>query len=427
VNRFLRTSTPAAITALLVIFFGLLYGLGYTKQYMILLTYWGAYPFQSPFVDTHAVLSAIECYRRGIDVYVENPCDVLGRSHVYSPLWLAASILPVTTAWTTAAGLACVALFLLSLTLLPPGRGWRQTGVITLGTISSVTAFAIERANIDIIIFALAVLAVRLVQRSQPLRLLGYSVALLAGMLKFYPATLMILALRERLAVFVAVSLVSACAVAGFVALYARDLPRVLVEVPSWGYFNLLSFGARDLPYGIAQIAGWPNSVALGLLIVLTIASAGYAAVLARRGSLVSRLEALSAAESSFLLIGCVLFIGCFFTAQNLLYRGIHLLFVLPGLTAIARRPDEGYNLPLVAGCILVLLLMWGRTIETAIDPALQDFEVRAQFVDMVWIWVLKEIAWWGLATMLVALLIALLRRSQLAQDLSTRLTIRRP
>lgn len=331
-----RAIVPAAIAASLVVLFGLLYGLGYSDQYTVLLTDWGATPFRFPFLDTHAVLSAIECHRRGIDVYVENPCDALGRIHVYSPLWLSASALPITTAWTPAVGLGSVALFLLSLTLLPPGRGWWQTGVITLGTISSTTAFAIERANIDIVVFLLAVLVARLVQHSRGLRLLGYSVALLSGMLKFYPATLLILAVRERLTVFLAIGAVSAGALAGFIALYAHDLPRVLSSIPSWSYFNFLGFGARG--------------------------------------------------------------------------------------------PGERYNRFLVVGCALVLLLMWGETVRLMIDPVLRQFGLPAQYVDAVngRVWVLRELTWWAVATMLTTLLIALLLRSQVAQDLAARFSPRR-
>ena len=157
----------------------------------------------------NAVTSAVECHRLGYDVYVQNPCDVFNRVHGYSPIWLWLSVLPISTAWDTALGLGTVLLFIAVLPFLPPGRGLWQTAVITLGTVSSVVMFALERANVDIIIFMFAMLAVTLTRRSAPLRMLGYAVALFAGMLKFYPITLLILAARERLGVFVAIGLVS--------------------------------------------------------------------------------------------------------------------------------------------------------------------------------------------------------------------------
>ena len=69
--------------------------------------YLGVAWFRFPFLDTHAVLAAMDCHRRGFDVYVGNPCDVLDRPHVYSPLWLwIGDVVPVSAAWTPGVGLA---------------------------------------------------------------------------------------------------------------------------------------------------------------------------------------------------------------------------------------------------------------------------------------------------------------------------------
>ena len=58
----------------------------------------GPKPF-APFLDLHAVMSAIECHHRGIDVYATNPCDTLGRPHIYSPLWLRLPVQFLLAAW----------------------------------------------------------------------------------------------------------------------------------------------------------------------------------------------------------------------------------------------------------------------------------------------------------------------------------------
>ena len=75
----LRRFVPAATAAVLVVVCGALYVVGYRGQYAALLTGLGAMPYQFPFLDTHAVLSAVQCDRLGVDVYASNPCDVLGR------------------------------------------------------------------------------------------------------------------------------------------------------------------------------------------------------------------------------------------------------------------------------------------------------------------------------------------------------------
>ena len=93
--------------------------------YKIVLLGWGVHPYDFPFLDTHAVLAAIECQRLGFDVYIEDPCDVFHRLHVYSPLFLEAKSLPVTTAWTPWVGVPLAFLYIVSVASLPAPRGFR--------------------------------------------------------------------------------------------------------------------------------------------------------------------------------------------------------------------------------------------------------------------------------------------------------------
>lgn len=423
----LRAVVPASVALFLMIGCGLMWNWGDRALYMDLLTAWGVFPVEDRFVDTGAVLSAIECHRAGMDVYQQNPCDVYGRIHVYSPLWLAAAVLPVTAAWTPLVGLGCVLMFLFSLVWLPPGRDWWQTGVITLATVSGSVAFAIERANIDIIVFVLATLTVRLVLLAGATRFLGYGVALLAGALKFYPATLLILAVRERLTVLFAVALASAAGLAGFAAIYGGELKRVLSLTPTGSYFSVDAFSARDLPYGLAGILNWPPSVAPLALAAMAVGMFAYAVVLSRRGDLLARVDALEPPESAFLMVGCVLMLACFLTAQNVLYRGIHLLFVMPGLLALARGKGFRPHGPLTVGCGLVVILLWADMIRRAIGPVLRGLGLSETVVDAVnaRIWAVRELTWWAVATMLATLLIALLLRAPATRELAARFTPR--
>src|SRR5579864_490329 len=82
-----RLLTPVA--ALLVFAaLAMLWRWGPHPLYFNILKQFGFEPFRFPFLDIHAILAAAQCQRLGIDVYLSNPCDALGRVHVYSPLWL---------------------------------------------------------------------------------------------------------------------------------------------------------------------------------------------------------------------------------------------------------------------------------------------------------------------------------------------------
>src|SRR5205085_9377092 len=73
-------------------FFAALWACGLRASYFAILDFLGVEPFKFPFVDAHVLLSAAECQRMGVDVYLQNPCDVLHRPHVFTPLWL--SLIP---------------------------------------------------------------------------------------------------------------------------------------------------------------------------------------------------------------------------------------------------------------------------------------------------------------------------------------------
>ena len=161
-------------------------------------------------------------------------------------------------------------------------------------------------------------------------------------MLKFYPITLLILAVRERLGVFIAIGLVSTGVIALWFMLDGREILRGMANIPTTQYFDEFVFGARDLPYGLAQTLGWSRPAGAGLLLVLLVGTVAAALALAGLDVMAARLRQLTDAEATYLLVGGVLLIGCFLAAQNILYRSIFLLFVLPGLTALIRVEMAG-------------------------------------------------------------------------------------
>jgi len=420
----LRSIVPATVAAALVLLCSVLYLNGDRDLYAWLLNELGAAPFTFPFLDTHAVLSAVQCHRLGIDVFAANPCDVFGRIHVYSPLWLSLSVLPMTVAWTPVAGLIVVVAFLLSLSLLPAGRGWPQVSVITLATISGSVAFALERANNDLVVFLFAAALMRLVPLRLVPRLLGYGLAVLAALLKFYPAVLLLTATRERLGLFIAIGMIAVVTIGTFALSDLHDVLRVLASIPTTSYFDAYAFGARDLPFGLAEAFGWSKSMASVLFAVLVCGVVVLALRMSLRTALADDLAALTEAEGTSLLIGCVLVLACFFTAQNTLYRGVHFLFVMPALTALAfpSKARQSHRLATTA-MVLILLLMDWEPMRRHLDPAVLRAVLPVAYTPLINLnlWLLRELIWWMVITVLAAFLICLLVRSRTWLDFRTR------
>src|ERR1700730_6284113 len=129
-----RLAIPAAVLCLYTIMAGLWFS-GTHSLYFGALRLLGLEPFSFPFLDTHAVLSAAECGRRGIEVYLSNPCDVLGRPHVYSPLWLAIVPASLGTGATGWVGASLDLVFLLSLAVVLRPRTVRELFILGAGVV----------------------------------------------------------------------------------------------------------------------------------------------------------------------------------------------------------------------------------------------------------------------------------------------------
>jgi len=396
--------TLALLGGLLIV--AALWSGGAHDAYFALLRLFGVPAFRFPFLDTHGELAIIECHRRGIDVYVSNPCDALGRVHVYTPLWFRLAVLPVDTSWTPAIGCVLALAFIASLLLLPPGRDWRAAGLICAAALSPAVGFALERGNADLLMFVLAALAAALAVRRLPTRLLAFPLVVLAAALKIYPATLLVLALRERLAPCLAIAALSLAALLLYAAIDAAGLREMLAVVPGGTPF-IYSFGAMNLPAGLGIAFGWSPVVLAVVQAALLFATVVFAAT--RLLVLRPAVGALTAAEATGLLVGAVLILGCFVMGQSGEYRAVHLLFVLPALTALAGAPGPARRL--AAGTAWVILLqLWGDLASAPLDRigGFAAGDVAAAGVALP-LWLARELAWWWMVAVLLALLLAIL------------------
>ena len=393
-----RRIFPAFVGLIVFLTITTLWLTGAHQKYATFFNLLGVSAFRFPFLDTHAVLAAIECHRLGIDVYAINPCDALGRLHVYAPLWLHLGALPITTAWTGRVGLGLDVSFLVSLVVLPPPRGPIGPLILAAAVVSPAVVYALERGNADLLMFLFAVLAGCLAMRSPWLRLSGQAVVVLAAALKYYPVTLMALALRERWPRCLAFTALSLAMLAACLLPEETDLMRALRLVPT-GIGD--TFGAMNIPVVLASGLGWHT----GSRILLQAALTAWMALRALRWSHQLRpgLVRLSEPERVFLTAGATLIVGCFLTGQSAGYRAIDLLFVLPALLTLAG--ETGARLPRAA-VALVLWAMWASALRTA--PGVLD----------TLMWLVGQSAWWVLITVLSATLMALLRDSLALQSL---------
>jgi hypothetical protein len=404
-----RRFAPATAALALFAFFATLYLSGWHWAYARGLMSWGMWPWDWPFLDTDTVLSAVRCLRQGVDAYAANPCDPLERAFDYSPLWMVLTVFPVTTAWIPWIGLVVFALFLLGLTLLPPGRTTDASVLIVLGTLSTAVVFGVERGNNDLVIFCLTASMASFLARDPSRRLPGYALGLLAGLLKYYPLLAMASALRERPARFAALAVGSLVVTVLFVAVTWHDLTRALAIIPTGSpYYEM--FGAVNLGLGISVLFDLPAWFTPLVRIVLTIGAVGAGVALGLRRDSIDALAKLDARESAFLLVGALMVLGCFLSAQNIYYRCLNLLLILPSLTAL-RLVDAPRRFKSAAFVALGLLWhqLYFRWIQVLASQFTDAWKVP---VEMGLGWLPRELAWWWLVTLMVSCVTVLLRDS---------------
>lgn len=422
--RLYQLAIPTAAFSLLAAFAALWAG-GWHDIYFGLLSLLGTDPFDFPFLDAHALLSAAECKRLGVNVYIENPCDVLGRPHAYSPLWL--SVIPawLGTADTTALGLTLDLLFIASLAAVFRPRCWREILVCALAVFSPVVLFAAERANNDISIFVLIVAAALLWWNSDRRRLLSYSLCLLAGLLKYYPLVTLVLLARERWWRALALAGASGLAVLLLVGIDGRELALALSNIPTGTHFSD-AFSAQNLPFGLMEMMGAtaPPGKAISVALLLLL---GAAAAL-RGWRIAGHLERWSIDwsvwEMHLLALASFLVPACFFAAQNISYRGIYLLLAVPGLLRLRQSiEDRALKRELTAAVVVVLFLLWGSTLFRGLEAVLgQNIRGAGGGIDLMTrmgYWFGRELIWWWLIAGFLGLAICHVRSLPLTGDVA--------
>jgi len=427
----LRLIVPLIGLTLLSIF-AVLYAVD-TNAYLRALTAIGFIPFTHPFIDWEGIAAAIKCWHNGIDVYIADPCDELNWRYGYSPLLLRAVFIPTDKVWTMPIGIGIIIAFLLSLFWLLKPANWRELIVFTLACTSSTIIYALERGNYDVIVFIMLVIAGVLSTGSLASRILSYALILLAGLLKFYPLIGLSTALRERPRTFLVIAAAAGLIVVGLFYPLRTETAAALKNIPPGEYASDL-FGAVNLPFGTARYAlwlfpgleqfAWFTGLPYAIMILLLILTAVQVIRLVRNGNLAAAFAKTPERDATFLVIGAALIAGCFFAVQSVAYKGIHLIFVVAGLVAMRRAADTcTTRATLTQALMIVLFLMWEEFFRRALlygvtgsvlGRALYHEAAGPGLALYALFWLIREVLWWRLAALLLAMLAIFGLRSEL-------------
>ncbi len=231
------------------------------------------------FADTITITRSIDCLLSGQDPYVVRSFDPWHRLYNYPRIWLDLRYLGVTGRSTNLLGVLMALLFASSLLLLFSATRWSTALVVFLAIFSGPVLFAMERGNIDQVLFALLVCGFFMIERTRDSARTFFqcSLIVLLTSLKIFPIAAVVVLLRNRQRFLIAAFAV-VVSVAALLASCGQDLPKVFANTPriAWvsfgGYtfFVVISHAIRGLPIALAISPGIAliGSLALALLSV---------------------------------------------------------------------------------------------------------------------------------------------------------------
>jgi hypothetical protein len=372
-------------------------------------------PYDHPFIDSEFMYAMKLCWQQGVDVYRSVPCDIVpGNRMAYSPLWQRLPFLPTDKeAYRVPVGLATDLLLILSLLVMPRARTTREAVLLSLALLSPMAVFALERNNIDVWMFLLIAAAILLLAHGTAARLAAYGLILAAGLLKYYPFALFLLALRERPRNLVMIGIAASAALAAFVWWFLPELRASFANIPAPSPVGN-GWSILDGPRVAALIfTGEPDGESSTVLVTAlrVLLTAFLVAGAIRRAGDPAFGEALAgmpARSRDWLVAGCIVVAGCYFAGPNLNYRGIYLLPVVAGLVAFAAAaPEEALRARIRLWTTLVVVVMWMPFVERAPETiaritGFQTFAMPAHWT----FWLIRELLWCGLARFLLAIVI---------------------
>jgi hypothetical protein len=349
----------------------------------------------SIFFDARNVAAAVECSRLGHDPLVDNPCDPWGRVMFYPRVWLVLRWTGLEQRHTLLFGVVVITVFLVLLLLLLGRLSVVEGLVVAVAVCSPAVMFAVERANMDLVVFSgLALSALVWRRGSARAEFVAVGLVLLMAVAKLYPAVALLAFLPTRRR---STRVAAAVAVLVFVlyAVATREDVATISSTATQGQYY--SYGARillgELYHGVLG-EQWGGSRALAQVIVLLAAVVlGLALWLwlrhrSRRSAEGEPFPEIP--ETSDLIafrMGALVYVGTFVAGNSFDYRLVFLLLTLPYLLRwpLHRGGAEPATLPRVAAAV-VLVQLWVGTLSEQLR-------------------LLDELVSWTLAGMLVVLL----------------------
>ena len=308
-------------------------------------------PLSPPgFLDARQMGWAAESYAQGYDPLVENPANWRGHQLNYPRIWQLVFALGIDSSHTNLIGGISVIIFFIGVGVFWFSKKYDNLTyfILSIATLSSVVMLALERANIELILFCILSLALAVNYYS---RIPALSLFLFASVLKMYPVFGFIYLFKEDKRRFWTLFLSGVGIFIVYLLLTSVDTMRVYSTTPQlpgtsmgmnvwWLGLNNRRFFDLHLTESVILYC----KVASYLMVFLISASALFFGLKNRDADRLSRGEYLDAFR-----VGAGIYIGCFIVIINADYRLLFLIFTIPQPVAWARAGKKRFSpVPLI-------------------------------------------------------------------------------
>lgn len=301
------------------------------------------------FSDMRNITTAVDCRRLGYDPLLENPCDPYTRPVNYPRAWVGLfSLLGFEERHTVPLAAVAIAAFAVAVAAVARPRTFGDAALWLALLCAPPLLLAVERGNIDIVVFALLVAAVACHRRPR-LLVLGWVAWVLAGVAKLFPlfsapAFLLPHGVRNRRTGLVAVGVL----LTSFVAT-RRDIEAINSVVPQG---VRVSYGARVVFAHLADDVVRPEHRLWGAALAVVLVAAVVVLVRSARSD-------VATSHLTAFRVGACIYGSTFVLGSNWEYRLIFLLLAVPQLAEWRRSGDVGLRAVAIGTCVLMVAVFW--------------------------------------------------------------------
>lgn len=321
------------------------------------------------FADWGAIVSANVCEQKGLNVYLENPCDVYNRKHVYGEVLLHLPFVEFNKFYQFYFPLILNILFLFIIVSFFTQINSFKSYFLVFFVISLPVILVIERANSDILIF----LMMYLISKYKNL-FLSHILIIFSTLCKFYPICFSVVLLFQRIIknIFINISLVVFFLIV-FLVHQHENLIQIFNNSAQFSGSGVYQFSLKGLIMAIPNIQliindyniNWLIYLFIAILLILPLIFFVKKILQSQENEKFFNIFDFNIFENRLYLVSSLIIVFCYFLVQNFNYREIFLIglvpYILKNESAHNRLLNNFYYLIVIKflmSTILVYLIM---------------------------------------------------------------------